>query len=409
MFNDTVEFMTDDLPASLISAAADDREGLAGAVAARIGGLPRRPRLVGLGEPMHGEQEFPRLRNALFAALAEQAGFTTIALEVSAWHARMVDDYVRGADADEDVVMAEGFTHEFGAFAGNRELVRWMREQNRHRPADAQLRFAGFDAPVEMQAAPSPRPMLQLLNDFLAPRVDVAPWATVDELLGSEEPWVEPAAAMEPARSIGSEQRVRDLRAITDDLRRTLAGAAPGLRRDAIPEELADAWLAGRTAAGLLAYHAAMARDTEHRWQGLAALRDTLMAENLRDLAGRGSTLVFAQNEHLRTGPTRIAFGPVTLGWLPAGAHLADRFGAGYHVIGCAFGEAAEVPAPPADTVEGALYRGLPPGNHLLSAPDLQALRRRCATRVSPTYRYLPIDDSFLAEVDELLFLRTIG
>jgi erythromycin esterase-like protein len=400
--------VTIEIPAPLISVDRDDRLGLGEAVAARVGQLPHPPRLLGLGEPMHGVDEFPRLRNALFEALVERSGFTTIALESSAWHGHAVDEYVRGGDGDEDAVMATGFTHGWGDFPANRELVRWLREQNRHRAPDAQLRFAGFDAPVEMEAAPSPRPMLRLLHDFLSARGDVPPWSMIDELVGPDGPWAEPAAAMDAARSIGSEPRVRDLRAVTDDLRRTLDIAIPRLRHEVGPDELADVLLAGRTAAGLLAYHAAMAHDTEHRWQHLSALRDAMMAENLRALADRGPTLVFAQNEHLRTGTAQLAFGPTTLRWQPAGAHVA---GPDYHVIACAFGTAKghDVGEPDADTVEGALYRVLPPGNHLLPAAELQAVRGRCATRVSPSYAYLPLDDTILGQVDELLYLREIG
>src|SRR4051812_27315221 len=244
--------MTTEIPSPLISVDREDRAGLAEAVADRIERLPHRPRLLGFGEPMHGVDEFPRLRNALFAALIERAGFTTIALETSAWHGRAVDEYVRGGDADEDAVMATGFTHGWGGLPANRELVRWLREQNPRRAPDAQLRFAGFDAPVEMEAAPSPRPMLRLLHGFLSARADVPPWSTIDELMGPDEPWVDPAAAMEAARSIGSDPRVRDLRAVTDDLRRTLDIALPRLRREVGPDELADVLLAGRTAAGLL-------------------------------------------------------------------------------------------------------------------------------------------------------------
>lgn len=111
------------------------------------------------------------------------------------------------------------------------------------------------------------------------------------------------------ARSIGAEPRVHDLRAITDDVRWTLAGHA---------------------AAGLLAYHEATARDTDHRWQRLATIRDTMMAENLHAIADRGPTLVFVHNQHLRTGTTWMSLGPMTLRWQPASAHLADRLGSDY-------------------------------------------------------------------------------
>jgi erythromycin esterase-like protein len=422
VFKDTVELvdllegprMTSGIPTPLSSTDSGDRDGLADAVAAGIVALAPRPRLFGIGEPMHGVDEFPRLRNAVFAALVDRAGFTSIALETSAWHGRLVDAYVRGADGDEDAVMAAGFTHGFGAFPANRALVRWMREQNRDRPRSAPLRFAAFDAPVEMTAAPSPRPMLlrlhEVLSAHLGAEADLPPWDTLDGLLGPDEPWEEPAAAMEPARSIGSDPRVRDLRAVTDDLRRTLDGWLPVLRREAGPDDVEDALLAGRTAAGLLAYHAAMARDTDHRWSGLAAARGTMMAENLLATAEHGPTLVFAQNAHLRTGTARLAFGPTVLGWQPTGALLADRLGPGYRVLACAFGDATGhgVPEPAPDTIEGVLHRGLPPGNHLLPAGPLQALRSEVTTRVSPNHAYLPVDETLFGEVDEVLFLRSV-
>jgi len=390
------------IPTPLLSG---DREAFADAFAARIAALPHPPRLLGFGEPTHGEDEFGRLRNAVFAALVDRAGFTSIALESSVWHGRVVDAYVGGADGDEDEVMATGFTHDFGASAANRELVRWLRERNRHRAPADRLRFAGFDAPTEMAAAPSPREALRTLHDFLLEHEvgDLPHWDDIDRLLGPDDPWVEPAAAREPARSIGSQPRVHELRAITDDLRRILACEIP---RD----NLGEAPLAGRTAAGLLAYHSAMAKDTEHRWQRLSALRDEMMAENLRAIAERGRTLVFGHNLHLRTGVAEMPFGETvrtTLHWNPAGAHVA---GPDYRVVATALGEAVhlDVPAPPADTVEGVLHDGLPPGNHLFDASALRTLQEGLAVRKAPTYRYFPIDDTLLGQVDEVVFLHTI-
>ena len=394
--------MTSGILTPLISADSDDLQMLGDAIAAEIAHLPHRPRLLGFGEPMHDEDEFVRLRNAVFAALVDQAGFTSIALETSAWHGRTADAYIRGGDGVEDDIMTAGFTHGFGEFPANRMLVRWMREQNRHRPKAAHLRFAGFDAPTEMTEAPSPRPALQVLHDFLRTHagneIDLPPWDAIDLLLGPDEPWSEPAAAMEPARSIGADPRVHDLRAITDDLRLTLTSETPRLRHETSPDDVEDALLAGRTAAGLLTYHEAMARGTDHRWQRLGAIRATMMAENLHAIADRGPTLVFAHNEHLRTGTTS------------AGAHLADRLGNDYRVIACALGEAPhhDIPEPASDTIEGALHHGLPPGNHLLSAPALQTLQLRRATRSTPNFRYIPIDDTFLGQIDQVLFLRTI-
>lgn len=402
MFNDTVDAMT--VPTPLLSVHPDDRAALGAAVAAQLVDLPHRPRLLGFGEPTHGEDEFARLRDAVFAALVDRAGFTTIALETSAWHARVVDTYVRGGDGDEDHVLATGFTHGFGGSTANRLLVRWLREQNRHRPPAEHLRFAGFDSPNELMWAPSPREPLRTLHEFVAPHADLPPWETIDGLLGAEEPWRDPAAAMDAARSVGGEPRVAVLRGIADDLRRILDGDAPLLRGEPGFE---DARLAARTAAGLLAYHATMARDTGDRWGRLGSIRDATMAENLLALADRGPTLVFAHNQHLRSGTLSMTLGPMTVDWQPAGAHLVHRLGPDYRVIACAVGDAPhlDIAVPEPDSVEGALHRALPPGDHLLPARDLRHLHRR--TR-SADHRYIPIDASLLGEVDDVLFVRSI-
>ena len=108
-----------------------------GAGGAQLLARPGRPRLLGFGEPLHGEEEFSRLRNALFGYLVRHAGFRSIALESSCWAGRAVDAYVRHQPGDEDDVMAHGFSHDFGASPANRDLVRWMRQHNADRAASS--------------------------------------------------------------------------------------------------------------------------------------------------------------------------------------------------------------------------------------------------------------------------------
>lgn len=404
--------MTSSTLAPFFSSSSDDHPALGAAVAAQVTQLAHPPRLLGFGEPMHGEDEFLHVRNAVFAALAEQAGFTTIAIESSAWHGRVVDAYVRGGPGTEDMVMAAGFTHGFGASAANRALVRWLREENRDRPREEQLRFAGFDTPTEQAAADSPRAALQALHEFLSAddAFDVPSWELLDGLLGPDDGWTDPAGAMDPARSIGAQPRVHQLRAITDDLRRALASALPCLRGERGADAVEDALLAGRIAAGLLAYHALMATDGDQRWSRLAAARDLVMAENLDALARRGPTLAFAHNQHLRTGTTSVSFGSQVLRWQPAGAHLADRMGRDYRVIASVLGEAAhqEIPEPAPDSFEGAFHAALPAGYHLLPAPAVLPLLRQHTPRVSPTFRYIPADAELFEQVDQVLYLDRI-
>lgn len=95
-------------------------------------------------------------RNRLFRQLVEQEGYRTIAIESDCLMGLLVDDYVTSGTGTLDEVMEHGFSHEWGAFAGNRELVRWMRAHNEGLPASEQVRFAGFDGPLEITGAASP-------------------------------------------------------------------------------------------------------------------------------------------------------------------------------------------------------------------------------------------------------------
>lgn len=118
--------------------------------------VPTRPRLLALGEPTHGEDALLELRNDLFRQLVEQEGYRTIAIESDCLMGLVVDDYVTSGAGSLDDAMEQGISHDWGAFAGNRELVHWMRDYNDGRPASEQLRFAGFDGPLEITAAASP-------------------------------------------------------------------------------------------------------------------------------------------------------------------------------------------------------------------------------------------------------------
>ena len=382
------------------------------------------PRVIGIGEPVHGVKAFPRVRNEVFEHLVEHAGFQTIALESDAWAGRLVDAWVRrtpGCEGlTEDEVLANGFSHGFGASPANRELLRWARTRNAGLPTADQVRVTGFDGPMEMVATPSPRATLLHLYDYLSGRdLDRAlpcDRDTLTRLLGADEPWVEPMAMLDPSRSVGGEQRVRDVRLLADDLTRTLEAEAPALRRAGDPG-LEDAELAARTATGLLAHHAAMARPSDDRAGLLCALRDTMMADNVAALARRTPVLLFAHHQHLRTGTSTMAWGgvriagvdvpPTTLRWQPAGAHLATRLGDRYAVVAMAVGRAEEhgIGEPDPSTAESALA-ARPPDRRLVAGQELRDLRTGRAARATSHPGYFTRDDDLLDELDAVLFLR---
>lgn len=395
--------------------AFEPQQGPGVAVAEFLHSLPAPPQLLAVGEPTHGLDALPRLRNQLFAHLADHLGYRSIAIESDCLSAFSVDNHVAGAAVELDDTMRTGFSHGFGGSDANRELVAWLTEQNRSRAPRDRLRFYGFDAPMEMAGANSPRAALAALHCYLATTDEPRPgWADIDSLLGSDERWTNPAAALEPKESIGAGEDVAALRIITDDLGAQLVSDAPRL----IGATSEDAWwrasTCARTARGLLRYHAAMADDSPTRVGRLMGLRDAMMAENLLDIAARearrGPTLVFAHTRHLQRNPSFWQLGELPLTWWSAGAVAASQLGAGYALVAMSFGAAAErgIAAPASDTVEGRLA-GLLQDGYVIDAKQLAAAGPwQPRTDHTPNQGYFPLEPDHLDGLDAVLFLRDV-
>ena len=307
-----------------------------------MGLLPARPRLLALGEPTHGDDVVLELRNDLFRQLVEQEGYRTIAIESDCMMGLVVDDYVTSGTGTLDEVMERGFSHDWGAFAGNRELVRWMRAYNDGRPASQQLRFAGFDGPLEITGAASPRQALTELHAYLSARVDAdlipCTVETLDRLLGADDRWTNPAAMMDPSQSVGQTLDAKQLRLLADDLVALLDAQTPQLIAASAPDDWDRALLYGRTATGLLRYHFWMADPSPRRMAWLLGVRDSMMATNLLGLAERGPTLVSAHNGHLQRDKSTMRMGGRPLEWWSAGAIVSARLGEGYAFLATALG-----------------------------------------------------------------------
>ncbi|MEU7150976.1 erythromycin esterase family protein [Streptomyces sp. NPDC045456] len=378
--------------------------------------LPARPRLLALGEPTHGQDPLLDLRNDLFRQLVEQEGYRTIAIESDCVAGLIVDDYVTAGTGTLDDVMERGFSHGFGASTANRELVRWVRAYNAGRPASGQLRFAGFDGPLEITGAASPRQVLTALHGYLATWVDpdLLPCTAeaLDQLLGTDERWTDPAVMTDPSRSVGRSPEARELRLLADDLEALLHAHTPHL----IAATSRDAWdracLYGRTATGLLRYHFWMADTSPSRMTHLLGIRDQMMADNLLALADRGPALVHAHNAHLQRHKSSMRmWDHPLLEWWSAGAIVSARLGEEYAVLATALGSMRhrEVGTPPADTVEGLLYT-LPEDRYVVDAPRLATVLGDTppAARVSPWFGYAPLDPAHLADTDGLVFVKDV-
>ncbi|MEU8242939.1 erythromycin esterase family protein [Actinoplanes missouriensis] len=375
--------------------------------------FPSPPRLLAVGEPTHGSEPLLRQRNDLFRSLVERHGYRTIAIESDCLMGLIVDEYVSGGAGMLDDVMKRGFSHEWGALAGNRELVQWMREHNTGRDATARIRFAGFDGPLEITAAASPREALLGLRSVCAsalppssasspssPSSPALPSAQeLDELLGEDERWTNPAAMMDPSQSIGRTAEALRLRVLADEMAGLLEAWTPQLGA-----HLDRARLYARTALGLLRYHYAMADTSPDRIERLLGVRDSMMAANLLALADRGPTLANGQNAHFQRHKSSMRMGGRQVEWWSAGAIAGVHLGTAYGFLAGAAGtiRAHGVEVPPPDTVEGALYAlSLPEGRFVGRVTETPG-----AARVSPWFGYAPLDPSHLGDVDGIVFVK---
>lgn len=378
--------------------------------------LPARPRLLALGEPTHGEDTLLDLRNELFRQLVEQEGYRTIAIESDCLKGLLVDDHVTSGTGTLDEVMEHGFSHGWGAFPPNRELVRWMRTYNDGRPASEQLRFAGFDGPLEITDAASPRQTLTALHEHLSAHVDtdLLPCTahTLDHLLGTDDRWTDPAAMTDPARSVGQSADAARLRVLADDLVALLDQQTPHLRAATSQDDWDRARLYGRTALGLLRYHHGMADTSPARLTRLVSVRDQMMAHNLLALAARGPVFVHAHNSHLQRGKSTMRMGGAPLQWWGAGALVSARLGEDYAFVATALGTIRHrgVDTPPPDTVEGLLY-ALPEGHHVVDPRSLAATFTTTppVPRASPWFGYAPLNPADLANTDGLVFVKDVS
>lgn len=359
--------------------------------------------LLGLGEPTHLEHGFAAVRNQLFEQLVG-LGYRSIALESDRVAGLLVDDFVQGGGGTLDQVMAEGFSHNFGEVAANRELVAWMRDYNRDRPPADRLTWYGFDAPMETFSAPSPRRYLEAARDYLQPDLEL------DHLLGPDDRWDSAEALLNREASPGASADADKLRTIADDLLVSLHAREPELIWETSLAAWRDIEVRLKGALALLRYHRQVAQplDDEARWNRMCATRDVLMAENLLELrsleAHRGPTLVFASNLHLQRQLSVMDMGPVHVEWYGAGAILARQLGDRYGFIAGSLGTSPTIGLgqPKPGTIEAAL-QPLVDGWGVLASADVPAGDPRADA--TPEQGYFRLDRETVDNADALLHL----
>ncbi len=389
-----------------------DSEVFIDAVDRMVEALPPDLRLLGLGEPLHGGEEFLILRNQLFQRLVEAHDFTAIALESGLTRGRKVDDFVRCRGAETlDTVLESGFDHGLGQLEANRELVEWMRRRNERLPEEQRAGFHGFDLPTGTTRCQSPRDSLFFALDYLedsSPSEVRSRRARWDELLGSDEPWEDPSAFSHPERSPGATPQARELRHELEDLISEYEMRRPEFW-DSDRVAYLQAYQHAVVARALFNYHAALARRAGANT--LLGIRDALMADNLLNILARekGKVLAFAHNSHLQTSYTSLPW----YQWWPAGSHLRLLLGNSFVTIAGALGTsfANGLERPEKETVEAALMELRSPAFLLITRPvkTLAASGLPARSPGSRNLSYIPISKESLQDFQALIFLPTVS
>ncbi|NKE59137.1 erythromycin esterase family protein [Lentzea sp. PSKA42] len=349
--------------------------------------------LLAFGEPTHREHAHTWIRNELFEQLAG-LGFRSIALETCRIRGLVVDDYVQGGPGELDAVMKEGFSHAFGEWPANRELVAWMREYNADKAPQERLAFHGFDFQTETTSAPSPRPYLEHARDYLGEDVDL----TIDD-----EKWSRDEAVLDLTKSPGRSEEAIRLREIGTGM----------LKRLHARKTVDGAWSRAEThlTAGLslLQYHRECAEPNPLgvRLNRLCQMRDGVMARNLLEIrraeAGRGPTFVFAHNAHLQRTNSSMEMAGERIEWFSAGALVAPVLGDQYTVIAGTLGrnDTFGLGEPDKDTLEGRLQGRFTTWGMTKDKPEGK-------TRTDTTLEmgYFPLDQHLMDGADALLHVR---
>jgi erythromycin esterase len=329
--------------------------------------------LLGIGEALHGGEVFLELRNQLFQRLVNAHQFTAIAVESSFPRSWLAQEYVSGRGCNSYTDIREtGFSNGFGKLDANRELIEWMRAYNTAKAPEHSLAFYGFDSPTEMTHTDSPRALLTFVLDYLE-RVESDSGnklrQQIEEQLGQDVTWENPAAMFDPSKSIGLTSDATAVRLTTEELLSELIIRRPEFVAKSDRDQFEAALHAAKHARSLLNYHAAIATTSEDRLARCLGLRDAMMAENLvyivererRRRPNNGRVFVFAHNSHLKLGHAEWQLGPNTLAWWPAGAQVKQVLGDRYAVIGTGLGTSPDngIVEPEPATLEA----------HLIAAP----------------------------------------
>lgn len=374
--------------------------------------------LLGFGEGLHGGEELLQLRNRIFRRLVAAHGYRAIAIESDFARGRIVSDYVAGRrDGGYAELVVPGFSYEFGTLAANRKLVEWMRAWNAD-PGTDPIEWHAFDIPATHDAnAASPRLLIEVALDLLD-EMDIAGTQARREhfaaLLDNDADWEKEATWRPADPSPEMLETLNALRIETEELISTLQINLPELLPAAGERRYQEALQHAVSARQVLNVFAALTRSND--WSDVQGVRDRVMAEQLDYIAGRtgGKLFVFAHNAHLQRGKSLI---PEQFGgggnW-PAGAHLQQRFGNRYAVIGTALGRSGDngIGEPEPGSIEallsaaGASFFFPASQSDRVPIEEIASLPARSLSATNPSYRGL--DPQSFSHFDWMLMANDV-
>ncbi|WP_161606379.1 erythromycin esterase family protein [Microlunatus speluncae] len=277
--------------------------------------------LVGLGEPGHNIAEVSTLKHRLVRFLVEQRGFRSLIWEEDWSTGLLVDEYVRTGAGDLEVLIKD-----FSPAWRNQEvidLLTWVRAYNARHPHD-QVHFVG----AEHYATRSH--VYRRLSSYVA---EVAPGQhpEAEELITALLP--------DPKQTIGQYardyhenysaetkqlylRRAARLRAIVDGI-----GRPAGDRHHSLARQMA------RQIEAFYIHYSLL-------WADIPSYRDAGSARTIEWWLGHSRTraVYWAATPHTSRAPKISINTPAgSTSYVPAGSHLARRYGSRYRVICLAF------------------------------------------------------------------------
>lgn len=321
---------------AIISLTPDD-PGIA-ALAQRLSGA----KIAGLGEATHGSHEDALLKSALIQALVQDHGLRVVLLEANRTGTAQLNAYASAAptgllaaDAVRQAPVFRILKTEVMA-----DLLAWLRGWNAVN-ADRPVRVIGVDCQASSQDA----------ADALA-ALATATSGAADALAAALAPILTPEARAVRhdlmLKQISSAQRLE-----AESACRTMEAE---LNSTGLPDA---AFTARRAWQGLKAFELEtsdgdMTRASPEYW----SRRDVFMAENAITLAKGQPAVFWGHNSHVAGGrPSGDSSG-----YVPSGAVLREKLGAGYSVLIQDFAEAE--------------FLAIAPGNGLAPDAELVAVKR---------------------------------